>query len=137
MQLQAKHFDPKHTHVEFVYYLEQHNLKVGDEFDIEQYNEETRGNRCYFILEEHHFDENQVNPYFVYYINALGLQPGDGVRVYEFNLWATGKADEYRKQVTNNELTSIGALPGGYEAFGRYLQSFSRSAVNTQQLSLF
>ena len=126
MLLEEKHFDPNHTHVEFVYYLEQRNLKPGDHLNIEKYKEDSRGHQIYIILEEHHFDENQVNPYFVYYIKSLGLKPNDGVVIYEFDSWARGKANEYMAKFPRDAFTTISRLPGGHEAFGKWLKSFAK-----------
>lgn len=137
MLLQKKHFNPNYTHAEFVFYLEQYNLKPGNQLDIQKYNEDTQGNRHFFILEEHHFDENNVNPYFVYYINSLGLKPGDGVITYMFSMWAKSKADEYKRTFTDNIFATIGNLPGGHEAFGEYLRSFTSKSTKPEQLTLF
>ena len=137
MLLEEKHFDPNHTHVEFVHYLEQHDLKPGNQLDIDKYNADTQGHRIYTILQDHHFDEKQVNPYFVYYILSLGLSPGDGVRNYDFRLWAHAKAEEYRRKFNSSPLVTISTLPGGHEAFGEYLKSFAYTMNEYEQLSLF
>lgn len=89
------------------------------------------------LLEEKHFDESYMNPYFVYYLRANNLKPGDETQTYQFQLWASEKHSEYAAMFGKDYWTPPSQLPGGHEAFGKWLKSLSETIAEPEQLSLF
>ena len=89
------------------------------------------------LLEEKHFDESYMNPYFVYFLRANNLKPGDETKTWQFQLWASEKHRQYAATFGENTDTSPSRLPGGHEAFGKWLKSVSENDSKPEQLSLF